>query len=57
MNNFPFVSIHSSAQQTRNIEPMLVQCRPKVCDNEPRLIQHWMEVSYFLVGDVQCSDT
>ena len=37
-----------SSQQTRDIEPMLVQYWPAVYDVGPTLIQHWFNVSCLL---------
>ena len=45
---FPFQPIHSSPQQTREVEPMLGQCWASVLDDEPTLTQHWFNVSCLL---------
>ena len=38
----------SLAQQTRYIDPMLVQCWTSVVDGDPTLDQHWIDVSCLL---------
>ena len=40
-------------QQTRNIDPMLFQCWPTVCDAVPTLKQPWVNVSC-LLGRMAC---
>ena len=42
-------------QQTRDIEPMLVQCWASVVDDGPALNQHWVNVSC-LLGDTSPGD-
>ena len=34
-------------QQTRDIDPMVVQCWPTVCDAVPASNQHWFNASVF----------
>ena len=50
-----------SSQQTRNIQPMLLQCWPIVFDADPTLYRHWLNVSCLLgcdllqiLGQVKC---
>ena len=39
-----------AAQQTRNTEPMLIQCWVTVFDADPTLKQHWLGVPCLLGG-------
>ena len=41
-------SLYLSTQQTRDAEPMLIQCWPRVGDEGPALNQHWFSVSCLL---------
>ena len=38
----------NTSQQTRDAEPMLIQCLPRVGDSGPTLNQHWFSISCFL---------
>ena len=44
--------VHGTVQQTRDIDPMLVQCWSTVYDAGPTLGQHWVDVSRLLGGAV-----
>ena len=37
------------SQQTRDVEPMLVQCWPTVCNSSPTSNQHWFDALCLLV--------
>ena len=41
----------SVSQQTRGIQPMLIQCWSSVFDAGPTLKQHWLNASCLLCGD------
>ena len=43
-----FMGIHHPTQQTRDIEPLLVQCWSTVYDAGPTLNQQWLNVSCLL---------
>ena len=45
----------TTAEQTRDIEPMLDQCWADVVDGGPTLNQHWFNVSCLLENILPCS--
>ena len=48
----PTGNVSETAQQTRDINPMLAQCWPNVCDAGLTSYQHWVNVSCLLGSNV-----
>ena len=45
---------HVPVQQTREINPMLVQCWASIVDGGPTLYQHWLDASCLLGSYILC---
>ena len=44
-----YCGLSTLAHQTRDVDPMLAQCWPTVCDADPVSNQHWFNASCLLI--------